>query len=258
MTRTLVCDLDGVVYLGERPVPGAAGALKKVEAAGWRLLFATNNSARPPSSVAEKLGRVAGYEASNDQIITSALVAASLVRAGPVLLMAESGVVEAVTKAGFELTEEPSAAATVIVGLDRGISYERIHRASQAVRAGAHLIVTNRDPTFPTDYGLCPGAGACAASVETAAGIRGTTAGKPSEAMRRFIEERAGEGRIWMVGDRVDTDIALAVGPRWHSVLVTTGVTGVDERLEVEPDLKAADLPSAVEALLGPRASSTS
>ncbi|CAN5734388.1 HAD-IIA family hydrolase [soil metagenome] len=250
MSSTLVCDLDGVVYLGETAVPGAGDALRRVEAHGWRVLFATNNSARSPSHVVSKLQRVAGYHAVESQIITSALVAASLVEVGPVLVMAESGVVEALAETGFALTEDPSAAATVVVGLDRGISYERIHRASEAVRGGARLVVTNRDPTYPTDRGLLPGAGACAAPVEMASGVRGVTAGKPSDAMRAFIEGRSSDGPIWMVGDRPDTDIALAVGARWRSVLVTTGVTEEGERPQFEPDVIAADLPSAVDGLV--------
>lgn len=246
----MVCDLDGVVYLGETPVVGAADALTKAEAAGWKVLFATNNSARPPADIVAKLARVAGYRAVEDQVVTSAMVAGSLVKVGPVLVVGEVGVEEAVTGYGFELTEASELAGTVVAGLDRGLSYDRIHRAAAAVRGGAAFIVTNRDPTFPTDTGLMPGAGACAAAVEIAAGVTGTTAGKPSEAMRRFIELRAAPGPIWIVGDRPDTDLALAQGQRWHSALVLTGVTSSADAVEPIPDLVAPDLPAAVDALL--------
>jgi HAD superfamily hydrolase (TIGR01450 family) len=250
MSATLVCDLDGVVYLGDIEIPGATDALGRAEAAGWTILFATNNSSRPPAEVVDKLADVAGYKAGVGQIVTSAMVAGSLVRQGPVLVMAERGVEEAIVENGFELTDDPVAAATVVAGLDRGISYDRIHRAAAAVRAGAEFIVTNRDPTFPTEHGLYPGAGACAAAVESAAGVVGVTAGKPSEAMRRFIEERSAPGTIWMVGDRADTDIALAVGERWRSVLVLTGVTPTATGVEPLPDLVAPDLPTAVDEIL--------
>ena len=250
MNGTLVCDLDGVVYLGETAVVGAADALVKAEERGWRILFATNNSARPPADVVAKLLRVAGYQAVEDQIVTSAMVAGSLVRVGPVLIMAERGVEEAIAGHGFELTDVPELARTVVAGLDRGITYDRIHRAAAAVRAGAELIVTNRDPTFPTDRGLLPGAGACAAAVETAAGVVGVTAGKPSEAMRRFLELRSGPGPIWIVGDRPDTDLALADGGRWHSALVLTGVTSSARDVEPVPDLVAPDLTAAIAGIV--------
>ena len=250
MSATLVCDLDGVVYLGEMEIPGAGDALGRAEAAGWTILFATNNSSRPPARVVDKLADVAGYKAEVGQIVTSAMVAGSLVRRGPVMVMAEHGVEESVVENGFELTDDPVAAATVVAGLDRGISYDRIHRAAAAVRAGAEFIVTNRDPTFPTEQGLYPGAGACAAAVEAAAGVVGVTAGKPSDAMRRFIEERSAPGPIWMVGDRPDTDLALAVGERWRSALVLTGVTSTPTGIDPLPDLVAPDLPTAVDEIL--------
>ncbi|MGH8912612.1 MAG: HAD-IIA family hydrolase [Acidimicrobiia bacterium] len=250
MNGTLVCDLDGVVYLGETAIVGAADALVKAEEHGWRILFATNNSARPPADVVAKLLRVAGYHAVEDQIVTSAMVAGSLVRVGPVLIMAERGVEEAIVDHGFELTDVPGLARTVVAGLDSGITYDRIDRAAAAVRAGAELIVTNRDPTFPTDHGLLPGAGACAAAVETAAGVVGVTAGKPSEAMRQFLERRSTPGPIWIVGDRPDTDLALAHGERWHSALVLTGVTSSARGVEPVPDLVAPDLAAAIAGIV--------
>lgn len=250
MSGAVVCDLDGVVYRGRTALPGAGDALGELEAAGLSLLFVTNNSAREPATVVEKLADVVGYGAEEHQIITSALVAASLIEAGPVLVMGEVGIESAVREAGFQLTDEPGLAATVVVGLDRGISYERVAAASGAARSGARLIVTNRDPTFPVEGGLLPGAGACAAAVETAAGMTGVTAGKPSEGMRRLIESRLPDGPIWMVGDRPDTDIALAAGPRWRSVLVLTGVTTDASTADPPADFVVADLAAAVKLIL--------
>lgn len=248
--RTLVCDLDGVVYRGDVGTIGAGDALREIEAAGWNVLFATNNSARPPEAVVAKLESVVGYHTEPERVVTSAIVAASLVETGPVFVAGEEGVAEAVQKAGFEVTAEPSAAATVIAGLDRGLTYERVARVADAVRAGAHLVVTNRDSTFPVHGGLMPGAGSCVAAIETAAGVRGVTAGKPTAAMRSFIESFADDGLIWMVGDRPETDIALAQDPRWRSVLVLTGVTESTVGVDPAPDLVVDDLRMAVDTLL--------
>lgn len=250
MTPTLVCDLDGVVYLGETAVPGSAAALREAVGAGWSLIFATNNSARRPADVVAKLSRVAGFEADESQIVTSSMVAASLVRAGPVLMIGEDGLAHALAERSLDVTEDPGKARAVVVGLDREIDYSRIHRAALAVRGGAQFIATNRDPTFPTDRGLFPGAGACVAAVETAAGQVAETAGKPTAAMRSFIEVRSGSGPIWMVGDRPDTDLALADGPRWHTALVLTGVTVPGAPVEPAPDLVAPDLPAALGHIL--------
>lgn len=253
MSDAVVCDLDGVVYRGERSMPGAAEALAALDGAGLAVSFATNNSAREPAAVVDKLLRVVGYRARIEQVITSSLVAASLIEAGPVLIMGESGVETAVLDAGFELTEDPQEAATVVVGLDRHLSYARVSVAAAAVRAGARLIATNRDPTFPSETGLLPGAGACVAAVETAAGVRGVTAGKPSEAMRRLVEQRHPEGTIWMIGDRPDTDIALAEGARWRSILVLTGVTTSVDGADPKPDHVVDDLSDAARLILRER-----
>jgi 4-nitrophenyl phosphatase len=231
-------------------MPGAGEALRTLAEAGFALLFATNNSARTPDDVVDKLRRVADFAASPQTVVTSAQVAAGLVEAGPVLVAGEEGIVAAITEAGFAVTDDASEAATVVAGLDRGLSYDRVARAADAVRGGAHLVVTNRDPTFPVAEGLMPGAGACAAAIETAAGVIGTTAGKPTEAMRRHLEARAPAGPIWMVGDRVDTDIALAQGPRWRSILVLTGVTTSATDLDPIPDHVVDDLEAAARLLL--------
>ena len=231
-------------------MPGAGEALTRLEEAGFTLLFATNNSARTPDEVVGKLRRVAGFATSTATVVTSAQVAAGLVEAGPVLVAGEQGIVAAVTEAGFAVTEDASQAATVVAGLDRGMSYDSVARAADAVRAGARLTVTNRDPTFPVAEGLMPGAGACAAAIETAAGVTGITAGKPTEAMRHHLEALAPAGPIWMVGDRVDTDIALAQGPRWRSILVLTGVTTTVSGLDPAPDHVVDDLAAAAGLLL--------
>lgn len=250
MIGAVVCDLDGVVYRGSTATPGAKAALQTLDDAGLSPYFVTNNSAGEPSAVKTKLADVAGYETRADRIFTSALVAASLIEAGPVLIVGEAGIVSAVSGAGFCITDDPAYAATVVVGLDRNLSYDRVARAAESIRSGARLIVTNRDPTFPVEDGLLPGAGACAAAVETAAGVTGVTAGKPTQAMRSLIERRVPEGTIWMIGDRPDTDIALASGPRWHSVLVMTGVTQSTDGIDPKPDHIAADLPAAVSLIL--------
>lgn len=250
MIGAVVCDLDGVVYRGRAATPGAKEALQRLDEAGLPPFFVTNNSAGEPAGVQTKLAEVVGYQVDPDRIVTSALVAATLVEKGPVLVVGETGIISAVTQAGFDLTEEASSAETVVVGLDRHLDYRRVARAADAIRAGARLIVTNRDPTFPIEGGLLPGAGACAAAVEVAAGVTGVTAGKPTAPMRNLIEARVPEGTIWMIGDRPDTDIALASGPLWRSILVLTGVTDSPQGLDPEPDHVVADLTEAVELIL--------
>jgi 4-nitrophenyl phosphatase len=151
------------------------------------------------------------------------------------------------------MTNDPAVAGAVVVGLSRSLSYEIIKDAMLAVRNGARFIATNDDSTFPTEHGLAPGCGAIVAAIAASAETTPDVAGKPNAPMRDLIRSRV-EGETWVIGDRLDTDIAMAIAePGWRSVLVLTGITS---RLEAEAasgvDLVAADFPEAVDLVLDP------
>jgi 4-nitrophenyl phosphatase len=222
----LVCDLDGVVYIGGRPVPGAGRALTEIHGAGVRVVFATNAAIRTPAEVAERIERITGFTVDPDRVVTSAVAAASMIIPAdlPVLVVGESGLVDTLADAGVAVTGDPAEARCVVVGLDRGFDYARLRGAAAAVRAGARLLATNTDATFPTQAGLWPGAGSLVAAVETAAGARAEVAGKPHEPMLTAIAGLLGPGPTWLVGDRPETDLALAACAGWTRVLVLTGV----------------------------------
>jgi 4-nitrophenyl phosphatase len=222
MNPTIVFDLDGVVYLGDEEVPGAGSVLSGLSERGFTVLFATNNSWRSADEGAAKIRRVTGYRAEPSQYVSSASAAASLLgpHDGPVLILGGPGIVDAVEGAGAAITEDPTEATVVIAGLDRQLTYEKLHLASSAVRNGARFIATNLDPTFPTPTGLMPGAGSMVAAVETASGTAPEVAGKPYPPMRHLVTELASGGSVWMVGDRVDTDLAMAYAEAFRSPAV--------------------------------------
>lgn len=236
----MVFDLDGCLYVGEDAVDGARGTLERLRDSGFRLLFATNNSTKSAEVVVDRLAMITGFAPDPGSVITSAAAAVTMLQAGdePVMPIGEAGLVATLTAAGVAITESPSAAQTVIVGLDRAISYDRIRRAAQAVIRGARFIGTNPDATFPTSSIPTPGAGAIIAAVERAGGRAPEFAGKPYEPMREAIKGLLGPGPTWMVGDRPDTDIACGKLAGWHTVLVLTGVVTDAENLspDVTPD----------------------
>lgn len=222
------CDLDGVVWRGEDPVPGAAGAVARLRAAGLRVAFITNNSSGRVGDYVEKLARM-GIDAGPGDLLTSAQAAARLLRhelapGSRVLACAGPGVVEACTEAGFEVVTEPPAAA-VVVGFHRGFDFDALARAADAVRGGARFVATNTDPTYPVPGGLLPGAGALVAAVATAAGRTPLVAGKPHAATVALVRERYGGDGV-MIGDRPSTDGALAAALGWPFALVLSGVAG--------------------------------
>lgn len=253
---TVLCDLDGVVYRDEVVLPGVPAALRRLEASEVSLLYITNNSTRSPTTAAAKIERLTGVGVKPDQVLTSSRAAAAMLTTddGPVLVVGEEGAREAVEWAGLEQSDHPETAATVLIGLTRGFDYDTLHLAMTALRRGARFVATNVDPTYPTADGLAPGCGAIVAAVAAASGREPEIAGKPHPPMRSLIRRHVGEGPVWVIGDRVDTDVALARGvDGWQSILVLTGVTGPDEAAISGADHVVADLPEAVDLVLAER-----
>lgn len=247
----VVCDLDGVVWLADHALAGAADAIDRLRAAGHRVLFVSNNSSVRLAEVVAKLVRF-GIEGEGD-VLTSALAAARLVQPGDrVLLCAGEGAAEALVDRGARIVDD-GPVDVVVVGFHRSFSYEGLRRAAVAVRNGARLVATNDDATYPTPDGPIPGGGAILAAVETGAGVRAVVAGKPYEAMAALVRETLGDDvtRAVMVGDRADTDGRFAVTLGCAFALVLSGVTRPqDLPVEPPPNSVHADLASFVDDLL--------
>jgi 4-nitrophenyl phosphatase len=238
-----VLDLDGVVWLGDQPIPGATEAVARLREAGEQVVFATNNSSQPVGEVEAKLARQ-GIPAPGD-VITSAMAGASLVQPGErALVCAGPGVVEALEARGA-IPVWGGPADVVVVGFHRTFDYDGLTRAAVAVRDGARLVATNADPTYPTPDGPIPGGGSILAAVVTAAGVDPVVAGKPNEPMAALVRARLGGSGV-MVGDRPSTDGAFGRTLGYRFVLVRSGVSeGVPDP---EPDEVHDDLAAAVAA----------
>ena len=244
---TLICDLDGVVYLGEQEIPGAGDALRRLADGGWRILFCTNNASRTPADTAAKIERVTGYRSSAGDVATSAQAAASLLTGDEaVYVLGGHGLVRAVEDTGCDVLDDWRSAEVVVVGLDPLLTYERLSGAVLAIGGGARFIASNHDPTYPTPEGLRPGAGAIVAAVIHATGVQPVVAGKPHLPMRRLLAEKA-SGDIWIVGDRDDTDLAMGRAEGWSTALVATGVASTPTEA---PTLEAHDLAAVADYLL--------
>ncbi|HUU61057.1 MAG TPA: HAD-IIA family hydrolase [Acidimicrobiia bacterium] len=247
----VVCDLDGVVYLMDTAVPGAGVALSDIERRGYRLLFATNAAIRTPEGVAAHIASVSGYPAQAAQVVTSAMVAAEVLSAAdcPVLVVGEAGLSATLQQSGLRLSDDPREARSVVVGLDRRLTYDRLRVAAAALLRGARFVATIRDPTYPTESGPWPGGGAIVAALEAATGRVAEVVGKPHRPMAEAVVRRLGPGPTWLVGDRPETDLALGRQEGWTTVLVLTGVvsTAADVPAGLRPDLvlaTVADLPA--------------
>jgi len=249
---SVLCDLDGVIYRGQTRLPGVKAGLERLSEESVPTFFITNNSTRSPQAAADKITRVTGFDATAAQVLTSCLAAVSLLGPddGPVLMVGEEGVADAVARAGLPTTEDPMAARSVLVGLTRSFTYELLGRAMTAIRNGARFIATNDDTTFPTEEGLLPGCGAIVAAIAVSSGVEPVVAGKPNRPMRDLIKSR-GVTDAWVIGDRADTDIALARHePGWRSILVLTGVSEEEGSETAGADHVVVDFPAAVDLVL--------
>lgn len=247
----VICDLDGVVYRGDVPVPGSAEALQALVERDIRVVFATNNSSRTPGQVVEKIRLVTGLVVEPTDVVTSAQAAARLIpdAIDRCLVVGGPGLKAAVSELGYAVVGIGGSPECVLVGIDRDVTYADIAAAASVIRGGARFIASNIDPTFPVADGLLPGAGAIVAAISVASGTAPLVAGKPESPMRDLIKER-GVDSAWVIGDRIDTDIEMAARePNWRSVLVLTGVTDKAGDLETADDV-AADLTAAVGLVL--------
>lgn len=244
----IVVDLDGVMYLGDQAIPGARQAIEACEETGYGIWFATNSSLRTPEAAAAKVRAVTGYQATPDQMVTSALAAARVVGTldlATVLVIGEAGVRQALTDVGIEIVADPLVADAVVIGLDLEVHYGLLRDATLAIRHGATFIATNLDPSYPMPDGQWPGAGAIVDLVRVASETDPIAAGKPEQPMIDLLNSRIGpDADVWMVGDRPSTDLAMAKRAGWRSALVLTGVVDSIDQVpdQWKPDLVLASI----------------
>jgi len=250
---TVLCDLDGVVWLAHQPIAGSVEAIERIRATGRRVVFVTNNSASTIAEHESALER-AGVPARGD-VVSSSMAAAKMIAPGErVLITGGPGIVEAMERRGAIVVvnsgeEIDSPVDAVVVGLHRDFNYRRLAVAASEVRLGARLIGTNGDTTFPTPNGLAPGGGAILAAVEAASGATAQIAGKPHSAMAALVAsilaspgEPFDPSTALVVGDRPETDGLFAAELKCAFVLVRTGVTAPDEQIGTEVEV-AVDIP---------------
>ena len=250
-------DLDGVVYLGGTPIPGAAEALRKADAAGMRLAYVTNNAFRTPAAIAELLTSF-GVPATREDVVTSAQAAARLLAerlppGAPVLVVGGSGLRMALRERGLRpvstAIDKPQA---VVQGYVPDVSYSLLAEGSLAVAAGALFVASNGDRTLPSQRGRQPGNGALIQVIATATGVQPLGAGKPEPPLHNESVLRTGAKHPLVVGDRLDTDIEAAHRVGADSLLVLTGVTGPAEAVLAPPSQRPTYLAEDLSGLLEP------
>jgi 4-nitrophenyl phosphatase len=254
---TFLVDLDGVVYTGNTPIPGASDFFRFLNATGRRFVCITNNSTLTGAQFIAKLANM-DIQVREDQILTSPQATAIFMReqmrfgdGTRVYAIGEEGLVRAMVAEGYKLVhKEPDV---VVVGLDRRLTYDRLMRACTAIRAGAPLVATNPDLSLPTEHGMVPGNGATIAYIQTATGAKATVIGKPEATMLDVAMKQAGATReeTAMSGDGLLTDMLAGERAGVAKLLVLTGVARKEDipGAPAAPDAVYENLPALQEAL---------
>jgi glycerol-1-phosphatase len=244
-------DLDGVVYIGGEAVPGAPEFLSAARAAGQRLAFVTNNAARRPDVVAEHLTEL-GVPAQPEDVVTSAQAAARVLAdrlpaGSPVATLGSDGLLAALRAEGLTpvAVDTPEAVA-IVNGYAPEAPWRDLMRAAVRIKDGLWWVASNTDLTIPTAYGTAPGNGAVVELLRSFSGVEPVVAGKPDRPLLDETVRRVGGRRPLMVGDRLDTDIEGGANAGVDTLLVMTGVTGLQELAAASgggrPTYVAADL----------------
>ena len=226
-----ICDMDGVIYHGNRIIPHVKEFVNWLIENDKKFLFLTNSSERSPRELAQKLARM-GLDVDESHFYTSALATASFLasqcKRGSVYVIGEPGLTFALYEAGFSMNDvNPDY---VVFGETRSLNYEKIEKAVRLVMNGAKLIGTNSDLTAPSENGIIPACRALVSPIEMTTGKSAYFVGKPNPLMMRHALKKLGCHRIEaaIIGDRMDTDIVAGIESELDTVLVLSGVSTLD------------------------------
>ena len=226
--KGFICDMDGVIYHGNRILPGVAEFIQWLHDENKEYLFLTNNSGYTPRELQQKLARM-GLDVQEEHFYTSALATAAFLKEQSpgcsVFAIGEAGLLNALYDAGITMNDvNPDY---VVVGEGRTYSLDTLTKATNLVLQGAKLIGANSDVSGPIENGIAPACRALIAPIEMATGQSAYFVGKPNPLMMRTGLRILGvhsEDAV-MIGDRMDTDMVAGIETGLDTVLVLSGVT---------------------------------
>lgn len=253
--KNLILDMDGVLWRGDTPMPGLVAFFDTLRAAGIGFILATNNATKTAAMYTERLARF-GVAVPPQQILTSAEATASYLAerfdsGALIYVIGGKGLHDAVLAQGFRIlpaaeVRAGAKAAAVVAGLSPNLTYEELAMGAHLVNQGMPFIGTNPDPTFPSEIGPLPGAGAILAMITAATGVEPLVIGKPGPIVfREAVKLLGGDPTsVAMVGDRLSTDIYGAKAAGLRAILVLSGISTREEAEvgPVRPDYIFADI----------------
>ena len=253
--KALIIDMDGVLWRESEAIGNLAEVFAQIDRLNLDYILATNNATKTPRKYVEKL---AGFGAlvSEERIVNSSMAVAYLLHkrfpsGGNVYIVGESGLSEALESIGFHISDKDCVA--VVASMDRGISFEKLSRATLLIRNGVPFYATNPDRTYPTPEGLIPGAGSIIGAIEISTDIKPIIAGKPNPTLFEFALDRLGTSpaETLVIGDRLETDIIGGQKLGCPTALVLSGIASREEAEAHQPpvDLIAPTLSDLLKEL---------
>ncbi|MFG6117011.1 TIGR01457 family HAD-type hydrolase [Halobacillus sp. MO56] len=230
--QAYLIDLDGTMYRGSERIEAASDFVKKLNEKKLPHLFVTNNSSRRPEQVAAKLTHM-DIPAVKEQVYTTSMATAQYIKdqhpGADVYAIGEEGLLTALKEAGLNLVEDN--ADYVVIGIDRGITYEKLATACLNVRNGAVFLSTNGDVAIPTEQGMLPGNGSLTSVVTVSTGVEPVFIGKPEPIIMEQAMQTLGydKNEVLMVGDNYNTDIKAGMNAGIDTLMVFTGVTSKED-----------------------------
>ena len=229
--KGFICDMDGVIYHGNRLLPGVTEFIYWLHKEDKKFLFLTNNSGYTPRELQQRLARM-GLDVSEDHFYTSALATAEFLKKQKpecsVYAIGEAGLFKALYDAGVTMNDvNPDY---VVIGEAKSYTLDTLIKATNLVVAGAKLIGANSDISGPIENGIMPACRALVAPIELATGKQAYFCGKPNPLMMRTGLNILGlhSGECVMVGDRMDTDVVSGMESGMSTILVLSGVSTLD------------------------------
>jgi 4-nitrophenyl phosphatase len=260
--KAWIFDMDGVLYRGNAPLPGAVDLFATLQLRSIPFRLATNNSTMTPAQYVKKLEKM-DLEVPADWIVTSGVATREYLlsrfpKGSAIYVVGEPALFDQLflTDELVQANGTDRQAAAVVAGLDRQFTYQKLSEAHDQIQGGAAFVATNSDVTLPTERGLEPGCGTLIAAIQASTGVVPAVVGKPETLMFDTICKHLDvlPSDVVSVGDRLDTDIVAGSSAGTLALLVLTGVStrGDIATAEARPDLVFTDLNAVLSAIQSP------
>ncbi|MGA8905255.1 MAG: HAD-IIA family hydrolase [Candidatus Bathyarchaeia archaeon] len=243
-TKVFFFDLDGVLSVGkENPrYLGGREVLNKIKSQGKRSFILTNDSTHTRHEIHQNLAAL-GFTFELEEILTSSFLTANYLTQkygkASFFLIGENGLKRELEAAGHQ--ERQQSPQVVVVGLDRGLTYEKLDDALRSLRGGVQLVGSYGGAVYMNDHGPALSAGPIIKALEYGSSKKAVMIGKPSPRMFRLALRLAHEkpSNAVMIGDQMETDLLGAHRAGVYTVLVLTGVESREtiSSSKIKPDL---------------------